>query len=110
MLKSYLQGDEEGNSKTRETRRSKLRKGGVSCGTFKRGISINSILSCLYISVSSSHKLAIGGTLTKLTKHLKLISVRPALEKQQMSFLKKGAKMDLENECTKIGRFLCPHL
>jgi hypothetical protein len=57
---------ESRKSKTRETNDPKPRKGGVSCGTFKRGISINSILSCLYIGVSGGHQRPFAGTLTRL--------------------------------------------
>jgi hypothetical protein len=96
--KSSLQGDETRDSKTVETRRCKPRKGGVSCGTFKRGISINRILSCLYISVSGGHQRPVAGTLTRLTKHLKLEKCRARLKKRRMSLLKKGAKIHLKNE------------
>jgi hypothetical protein len=52
----------------------------------------------------------VAGTLIRLQTLLKCDFIKPAWKKHQMSFLKKGAKMDLENECTKIGRLLGPHL
>ena len=109
MLKSYLQGDETRDSKTVETRRCKPRKGGVSCGTFKCTYIVKPIFSCVYTGISSGNKLAIGGTLTKVTKHLKGDFIKRAWKKQQMSFLKKGAKIHLKNECVRIDCLSCPH-
>ncbi len=96
--KSSFLGRETRNSKTRETSNPKPRKGGVSCATFKRGISINSILSCLYIGVSGGHQRPVAGTLARTKTGLKCDFIKPACKKHQMSFLKKGAKIHLKNE------------
>jgi hypothetical protein len=40
----------------------------------------------------------VAGTLTRLTKHLKLEKCRARLKKRRMSLLKKGAKIHLKND------------
>jgi hypothetical protein len=107
--KSSFLGRETRNSKTRETNDPKPRKGGVSCGTFKREFTVKRILSYGYIGVSGGHQRPVAGTLTRLTKHLKHHFIRPALEKQQTAFWKKGAKNPLQKRVREIDRFLCPH-
>jgi hypothetical protein len=86
LYDSRRQVQKSAKLKTAETKDPKPRKGGVSCATFKRGISINSIFICLYIGVSGGHQRPVAGTLTRLTKHLKLISVRPALRKVECHY------------------------
>ncbi len=90
MLKSGFQGDELFNLKCNETRRCKPRKGGVSCGTFKCTPCMKWNFSCLYIGVSGGHKLAIGGTLTRLQTGPKAIS---------SSGRGKNSKLIIEGRC-----------
>jgi hypothetical protein len=52
----------------------------------------------LYIGVSGGHQRPVAGTLTRLTKHLKVQNRRARLKKRRMSLLKKGAKIHLKNE------------
>jgi hypothetical protein len=63
----------------------------------------------LYTGISSGNKLAIGGTLTKLTRGLKPYFIKPAWKKRQMSFLKKGAKNPLQKRVREIVHLLGPH-
>jgi hypothetical protein len=86
------------NSKTRETNDPKPRKGGVSCATFKRDREAFPLFRCVYIGVSGGHQRPVAGTLTRLTKHLKLEKCKARLKKRRMSLLKKGAKIHLKNE------------
>jgi hypothetical protein len=96
--KSTLLDHEDDNCKTRETSNPKPRKGGVSCGTFKCTSCTKLIFSCLYIGVSGGHQRPVAGTLTRLTKHLKLEKCRARLKKSRMSLLKNSAKIHLKNE------------
>jgi hypothetical protein len=82
---------------------------GVSCGTFKCTYIVKRILSCVYIGVSGGHQRPVAGTLTRLTKHLKLEKCRARLKKSRMSLLKNSAKIDLKNE-RKINRQMPPKL
>ena len=90
MLKSGFQGDELFNLKCNETRRCKPRKGGVSCSTFKCTYIVKRIFSCVYIGVSGGHKLAIGGTLTRLQTGPKAIS---------SSRRARNSKLIIEEQC-----------
>jgi hypothetical protein len=98
ILNAAFLDRETGKSKTRETNDPKPRKGGVSCGTFKCTYIVKRIFICLYIGVSGGHQRPVAGTLTRLTKHLKLEKCRARLKKRRMSLLKKGAKIHLKND------------
>jgi hypothetical protein len=58
-------------SKINETKDPNLRKGGVSCATFKRDREAFPLFRCVYIGVSGGHQRPVAGTLTKLTRGLK---------------------------------------
>jgi hypothetical protein len=77
LYDSRRQVQKSAKLKTRETSNPKPRKGGVSCATFKRDREAFPLFRCVYIGVSGGHKLAIGGTLTRLQTGPNAISSSP---------------------------------